>query len=172
LHQQLRPTVLHVTHNFEEAMALADRIGVIGQGQLQQVGTPEEVFRRPQSEFVARFVGGRNLFQGRVETLPDGIRCVRLDGVRVVVTHGTGNVRLMVRPEDILLSHQPLASSARNVFRGRVVAATDSGPVLLVTVDVPPRFTALITRRSWDDLGLAEGKEVYLTFKASAVHVF
>jgi ABC-type Fe3+/spermidine/putrescine transport system ATPase subunit len=75
IHRQLGTTTIHVTHNFEEAVALGDRIAVLKEdrvgdvrreGKIVQVGTPEEIFRRPSSEFVARFVGGRNLFRGKV----------------------------------------------------------------------------------------------------------
>ncbi len=173
LHQHLQPTVLHVTHNFEESMAVADRIGVIGQGQLQQVGSPEEIFRRPANRFVAEFVGGRNLFQGTTTTGPGGVPCVRVGAICISVAwQHEGAVRLMVRPEDILLSRQPLVSSARNTFQGHVVDLVDQGGVLLVTVEVPPRFTALITRRSYEDLAIRQGADIYLTFKASAVHLF
>ncbi len=173
LHRHLGMTTLHVTHNFEEAMALADRIGIIGEGRLQQVDTPEEIFRHPANEFVAQFVGGRNLFRGRGALSADGNACVQLQGHCITVTRAVhGEVRLMVRPEDILLAREPVRSSARNHFRGRVVDIVDQGSVLLVTLDVPPHFAALITRRSFEDLDISLGEEVFLTFKASAVHVF
>ena len=123
---------------------------------------------------MARFVGGRNLFRGQVVRDPEGtfVRLAEADMRIAVVTELEGAVSLLIRPEDILLSPTPLHSSARNCFLGRVVEVVDSGTVLYVTVEVPPRFTALITRRSWEDLALQRGREVYLTFKASAVHLF
>ena len=183
IQRELHTTTIHVTHNFEEAVALGDRVAVLKEdsvgdsrreGQIVQVGTPEEIFRRPSSEFVARFVGGRNLFRGQVVRDPEGtfVRLAEADMRIAVVTELKGAVSLLIRPEDILLSPTPLHSSARNCFLGRVVEVADSGTVLYVTVEVPPRFTALITRRSWDDLALERGREVYLTFKASAVHLF
>ncbi len=94
-------------------------------------------------------------------------------GVRVaVVTELEGAVSLLIRPENILLSPTVLHSSARNCFGGRLVEVVDSGAVLRVTVETPLRFTALITRHSWEDLALQQGQDVYLTFKASAVHLF
>jgi len=182
IHRQLSTTAIHVTHDFEEAVALGHRIAVFKEervaggwreGRIVQVGTPEEVFRRPNSEFVARFVGGRNLFRGRVVDEAEGTFVQLAGGPRIaVVTELEGEVSLLIRPEDIVLSPTPLRSSARNCFRGRVVEVVDSGTVLHVTVEVPPRFTALITRRSWEELALRQGKEVYVTFKASAVHLF
>ena len=61
LHNQLRVTTIHVTHDFEEAIALGDRIAVLGEGCIKQIGTPEKIFRQPNSEFVARFTVARNL---------------------------------------------------------------------------------------------------------------
>src|SRR2546428_1275589 len=66
LHRQLKMTTLHVTHDFEEALTLADRLGVINEGKIAQVGFPEEIFRRPKSAFVAGFVGVENLFGGEI----------------------------------------------------------------------------------------------------------
>jgi len=173
LHRRFGMITLHVTHNFGEAMALADRIGIIGEGRLQQVDVPEAIFRHPANEFVAKFIGGRNLFRGRGEISSDGNACVHVQARCITVARPVhGDTRLMVRPEDILLARQPVHSSARNHFRGRVVEIVDQGSVLLITVDVPPRFAALITRRSFEDLHIGLGEELFLTFKASAVHVF
>ncbi len=172
VHQRLRPTVLHVTHNFEVAMRLADRIGIVGGGKLHQIGSPEEIFRKPSNEFVARFVGARNILRGELEE-SDGERCVRTGGICVAVAQAKrGTTRILIRPEDILLSRTPFESSARNTFKGVVRSVTDSGPVLHVSVEIPPVLTALVTRRSFEELGIQVGDEVWLTFKASAVHLF
>ncbi len=180
LHRRLGTTTIHVTHDFEEAFALGDMVAVLQmqddegmrKGNIVQVGTPEEVFRRPRSEFVARFVSGQNLFRGEV-VHENGISYIRLSPeMRIAVpTDARGPVSLMVRPEDILLSPTPFVSSARNCFRGRVVEATDSGRIIRVIVEVPPRFEVIVTRRSWEDLRLSVGQDVYVTFKASAVHL-
>lgn len=174
VHRELGTTTLHVTHDFEEAVALGDRIAVVHQGRIVQVGTPEDIFRRPADEFVARFVGVRNIFRGEIRpTDRDGFRMVSLDGLDVaVVTERTGSVHASLRPEDIVLSLAPLRSSARNCFRGRIVDIADRGTLIYVTVDVPPNFTCVITRRSLEEMALREDKEVHLAFKASAVHIF
>ncbi len=173
LHKQLGTTTIHVTHDFEEAVALADRVAVIDQGRLEQVGTADEVFRRPGSEFVARFVGVRNILRG--EVLPDGEghKHVEIDGtILAVVTDLEGPVHVSIRPEDILLSREPISSSARNCLAGRIVSLADRGAVSYVTVRVPPDLTCLVTRASVEELGLEEGRQIHMAFKASAVHVF
>lgn len=182
IHRELGTTTIHVTHDFEEAVALGDRIAVLREdrvgdsrreGQIVQVGTPEEIFRRPANEFVARFVGVRNIFRGETHPAEDGYKLVSLDGLSIaVVTELEGPSHASIRPEEIVLSREPLLSSARNVFRGRIVAISDRGAIVYVTVRIPPDFVCMITRRSLEEMELREGMGVYIAFKASAVHVF
>ncbi len=180
VHRELDTTTVHVTHDFEEAVALGDRIAVVNEGRVVQVGSPEEIFRKPDSEFVARFVGVRNIFRGEVRSGEDGYKVLPLNGVEVAVVTGlTGRVHASIRPEDIVISREPLQSSARNSFRGRIVDIADRGSVVYVTVRVPsapqgkpPDFISMITRRSLEEMELKEGLEVYIAFKASAVHAF
>ncbi len=173
LHSELSTTTVHVTHDFEEAVALGDRIAVVYDGHIVQIGPPEEIFRRPASEFVARFVGVRNVFHGEMLPSTNGHQVLGVDGLEIaVLTELSGRVHASLRPEDIVLSKAPLRSSARNVFQGRIVNIADRGTIIYVTVNVPPDFTCVITRTSLEEMALAEGSEVYIAFKASAVHVF
>jgi molybdopterin-binding protein len=183
LHRELGTTTVHVTHDFEEAVALGDRIAVVNEGQVVQVGAPEEIFRKPGSEFVARFVGVRNVFRGELRPGEGGYKMLQLDGVEIAVVTDlvpTGPAHGSIRPEDILISKAPLRSSARNSFHSRIVDISDRGTVIYVTVRVPfdcvqakpLDFICVITRRSLEEMELREGLEVYIAFKASAVHVF
>jgi len=172
IHRQLGMTILHVTHDFEEAMALADRIAVIRDGQLAQIGTPDDIFQRPATPELAHFVGAHNVLSGTIAQAPDGTAIMEAEGLQLIVTSPIrGSAHAILRPEDILLSLQPLRSSARNCYRGRIAELDDRGTLVRVTVEVPPRFTAVITRRALRELNLAEGQEVWIAFKASAVHV-
>lgn len=173
LHRELRTTTIHVTHDFEEAVALGDRIAVMNDGRVEQVGSPDDVFRRPASEFVARFVGVRNIFRGEACPAEDGYSVLSLDGFEIAaVTHLVGQVHGSIRPEEIIISSRPLRSSAQNSFCASIVSILDKGTVVHVVVSVPPDFTCIITRRSLEEMELREGMEVYISFKASAVHVF
>jgi len=173
IHDQLRVTTVHVTHDFEEAIALGDRIAVIGDGRIQQVGTPEQIFRQPNSEFVARFAMVRNIFRGGIIDDGDGDVVLDAGDIRLaVVTSLRGQCHASLRPEDILVSHAPFPSSARNSFAGTITRVIDKGSVLYLTVSLPPDFTCLVTHNSFDAMELGEGQEVYITFKASAIHVF
>lgn len=173
LHRKLGTTTLHVTHDFEEAVALGDRIAVMNEGRIVQVGSSEAIFQRPASRFVARFVGARNVFQGEIYPDEAGGHMLHLDALKIaVVTDLTGPVHASIRPEDILISREPLRSSARNSFRGRITTLADRGTLVYVAVLVPPEFTSVITKRSLKEMDLCEGMEVSIAFKASAVHVF
>jgi molybdate/tungstate transport system ATP-binding protein len=171
--KKLNRTFIHITHNFEEAIALGDRIAVLSEGRLIQTGTPEEIFRHPNSEFVARFAMTRNVYAGPVADDGYGGAVFTIDDNKVeVVTELRGQLHASIRPEDILISREMLVSSARNSIKGKITRVDDRGATIYVTVSTPTEFVCLVTRRSYEELGLSEGSEAYITFKASAVHVF
>jgi len=173
MQRSLHITALHVTHDFEEAIALGDHIAVIGEGEIKQVGTPEEIFRQPNSEFVARFAMSRNIFPGVIENADSGDCLFKTGNTAFIVTDkNVAATRATVRPEDVLISLEPFHSSARNTFAGKITRITDKGSTLYITVDLPPEIAALITRHSFSEMGLAVGLQVYVTFKASSMHVF
>ena len=172
LHNRLRLTTIHVTHNFEEAVALGDRIAVIMKGQVLQVGTPQEIFRHPQSELAARFLMTRNIFQGEVSTGADGQPVFSVEGTEMsVITDLRGGLQASLRPEDIFISRQ-LLSSGLNNLQGTVTRIVDRGSVIYATVKVPPEFICLTHRRSLKEIDLKEGEQVYISFQASDVNVF
>lgn len=168
-HRLLKPTVIHVTHDFTIAFGLADRIGVMHDGTIVQVGTPAEVFRHPVSRTMAEFVGMENIFPGRVQ----GDEVVIGEGIAInaLLDGRFGDVTAAVRPEDVLLSRERLDSSARNSFRGTVVDISTEGVLARVTVDVGVPLVSLITVRSLEEFGLAPGLSVWATFKSASVHV-
>jgi len=173
IHNELKVTTIHVTHDFEEAIALGERIAVLGEGYVKQIGTPEEIFRQPNSEFVARFSMTRNIFAGEVIDTDGGNSAFRTEDTELAVaTDLRGRLHASIRPEDILISPEPLHSSARNSFGGIITHIADKGSTLYITVNLPPDFICLVTRRSFEEMGLGEGQKVYITFKASAVHIF
>ena len=102
-----------------------------------------------------------------------GSATLRTEGAELAVaTELRGRWHASIRPEDILISLEPLHSSARNSLSGTITNISDKGSTLYLTVTVPPDFICLLTRRSFEELGLAEGNKVYITFKASAIHIF
>jgi molybdopterin-binding protein len=181
LHQELGTTTLHITHDFEVAAALADRVGVIMDGKIVQTGTTREVFSQPVNEKVAGFVGVRNIFRGEHILDGAGKGQLRLAGFNLTtISDRLGRVRAVIRPEDILLSQQPLSTSARNNFKGVVVKIDDRGSVNYVTIRIPAPssegrhldLVVLVTRISAKELKIEIGHEIYATFKASSLHIF
>jgi tungstate transport system ATP-binding protein len=142
------------SHQLEDAYRWSDDIRALADGRLSPV-TPENLFR--------------------VE-LPagDGTKSVPIGGVQVTVaTDRTGPAILAVPPTDIFVSRTPLASSARNVFTGRVTRLAQQRPgVVQVTADVGVELIAVVTGEAVRELGLAPGGEVVFAFKASAVRIF
>jgi len=173
LHSQSKVTTIHVTHDFEEAIALGDHIAVLGEGCIKQVGTPEQIFRQPNSEFIARFAMARNIFVGEVIDKDNGNTMFCTEDIELAaVTDLRGKLHALIRPEDILISTEPLHYCARISFSGTITYIADRGSTLYLTVNLPPDFVCLITRRAFEEMGLAEGQKIYITFKASAIHIF
>jgi len=164
--------VVYVTHDQIEAMEMADRIGVMNEGEIVQLDYPEKVFSAPKSEFVANFVGIRNIYRGRAERV-DGSTAVNIDSTRIyssVVSEG--DVHVTIRPEDIIVSRERISSSARNSLKGKVVAIVEKGPLIYVTADCGMKLTSAITRESLKDMQIMIDDEIFMTFKAQNVNLF
>ena len=168
---------IYVTHNQSDALILADRMAVIRNGELVQIGTPTEVFNAPANEFVARFVGVENVLEGRVLSARDNIAVVELSpGVTLEAIDAGGppceRVLVCIRPEDVAIElASPVLSSVRNHFRGRILTSETTGPLVRIKVECGFPLLAYVTRLSYLDLDLTPGKEVIASVKATAVHL-
>jgi molybdopterin-binding protein len=164
-------TILHVTHDYEEALSLGNRIAVIHDGAIIQSGAPEEVFRNPRSEFIAHFVGVRNFFRARLTTVNNQTTGLVDEHVpiRLVADETMKTGFILIRGEDILLSNGPIESSAVNNFEGTITEIVPTVNGIDVKADAGIPFQARITRESLDKLELHEGKKIWLHFKATAV---
>jgi molybdate transport system ATP-binding protein len=164
-----------VTHDPIEAAALADRLILLEQGRVSQIGSPEEIRTAPRSRYAADFVGV-NAFQGRLERLADGAgRLAMGDGAEVVVpwpeAFQPGEVIALLRPADVTLSLEAPTGSARNVFDGPVSWIAIDGDLARVRVASEPPLVAEVTLGSVERLGLREGVRVWASFKAVEVRV-
>lgn len=170
LHCETGATFMHVTHDVDEALQLGQRIAVMLDGRIRQVGTAESLFQRPSDAAVADFLGIRNILP---VTARAGDTC-EVDGLRIHVGERKEQYgHIWIRPEEILLSAEPFTSSARNQLRCRV--ADWEFRDVLVAVKVASGdllLTVLITYASFEELRLAKDGAVYATFKSSAVHSF
>ena len=164
-------TIVHVTHDYEEAALLADRIGVIEKGTVVQTGKPSEVFQNPRSEFVARFVGVKNFIGGRLQGGNTTLRNFsggRLQ-LRLLTDDLPGEGFVIIRAEDITILSEMPSSSALNVFMGKVTGFNPARIGLEVIVDVGVKLAVLVSGESVSSLRLERGSTVWVSFKASAV---
>jgi molybdate transport system ATP-binding protein len=162
------PTLL-VTHDFEDAAALAGRVGVIVEGRLRQIGTPADLVAKPADPFVASFTGA-NLLHGRTDG-PDGSTTrVQLDDGTVLTTTdgGYGAITLAVYPWDVTVSTHAPDDSAMNVIAGTITAITELGNRARVTIGP---ISAEITVDSLQRLGLEPGRHAYASFKATGTRI-
>ncbi|MHC4215157.1 MAG: ATP-binding cassette domain-containing protein, partial [Planctomycetota bacterium] len=166
----LKIPILHVTHDPQEAMAIADRIGVMLDNRIRQVATPEELFRRPSKPDVAQFLGMRNVLG--VSSVKDNI--CRVCGMDIHASSAKASTaHIWIGPEEILLSREPFDSSARNQFKATIAEWDRRDSLLSVRVAAGQlNLTALITYASFSELGIEAGAELYATFKSSAIHCF
>ncbi len=171
IHSIKGTTTIHVTHDQTEALMLADRVAIIIDGEVAQVGTPQEVFSEPSSIKVADFTGMETILEGRVVSCADGVSTVDMGGylTRVVSEISEGDVYVFVRPEDIILSRERFDSSARNVLECKVERITRYGPTYRIYMD--KEFSALVTKQSVEELELKPGNKIYASFKATAAHL-
>ena len=173
---EARTTTVLVTHDRTEALRLGSRVAVLLEGRLAQLDAPEVVFGAPVDEAVARLVGVENLLAGPVVAVHDGLVEVRVGGHSVTVAGEAApgeHVLIGVRPEDVLLE-PPVPTgptSAQNRFGGRVVGLTPLGPLHRVALHCGFPLTGLVTRPAVTTLGLAPGRPVLVTFKATAAHL-
>jgi len=170
------PTII-VTHDQTEAQVLADQVAVMRSGKLVQVGTPDEVFNRPEDRFVASFVGVDNILEGSISRVHDGLVQIELpQGPAIVATRGgavpAAGVFACVRPEDVSLTAMDgPGPRSGNRFNARIVGIEAMGPVLKVRLDCGFNLTAFLTRQTFSDLGVTVGDQVWASVRAEAVHL-
>jgi len=172
---QYSTTMVLATHDMSQGQQLAHRLGVLLEGKLAQTGNATDIFRSPQDERVAHFVGMENIMYGVITANHEGIATIDVgagNAIEAVSNWRTAKeVCACVRPEDITLALSSLQSSARNSFPGRVARISTLGPLSRVEIDCGIRLVALVTRMSAEEMSLRVGGEVYATFKATGVHI-
>ena len=166
---ELGITFVHVTHDQEEAMSMADTIAIMNGGHIEQLGSPVELYESPATAFVAGFLGASNLLRGTV-CGPDAVRLVDGTVLRVgpaALAGRTGRVAVGVRPEKLRLGDDGV-----NVLRGTVTETSYVGVSTQYLVDTPAALLVLYMQNAAPGTGtLAPGASVALTFDPQAAFV-
>ena len=177
IHRKFHTTIILSTHDMIQGQRLADRIGVIINGRIAQVGTIHDIFYRPQGKDIARFVGIDTILNGVVESNDEGLARISVGNVilEVITPCKPGSrVALFIRPEEVTIALKDgelPKTSVRNQLPGTITKMVPFGPFVRSTIDFGSFLTALVTRRSADELSLVVGMKVIAGIKASAIHV-
>jgi tungstate transport system ATP-binding protein len=172
VNRESKATIVMATHNMFQAKNLPQRIALITNGKISEVGTPTEIFGGLSKTLIS-FAALENTFNGNAKVTEDGTTVVDIgNGVQIEATvQRHGKISVFVSPEDIILSERRFTSSARNVLKGRIVDISDLGSVVRLRVDVGKPFIVQITKRSFSEIRLNLNTEVFLAFKASSVQI-
>jgi molybdopterin-binding protein len=172
VNREKNTTIVLATHNMFQAEALSERIALLLEGTVRQVGTNQEIFGK-SNKHLASFARLENVFSGISKISKDGTSIIDVDrNLKIEASFSrSGDITVHVKPEDIIVSTKPLNSSARNVFNGRIAKITDLGSIARLTVDAGKKFSVQITKKSLIEMNLSVNSKVYLTFKASSVRL-
>jgi molybdate transport system ATP-binding protein len=168
------PSII-VTHDWTETLTLGDVVAVMGDGQILQIGPPQEVFSRPANAAVAQIVGVETVIEGQVTEQVRGLATVRVNGTTL---KGLGAneigapVFVCIRAEDVVLeSASSGITSARNHLSGKVTEIIPHGIMVQVKIDCGFPLVAMVTKGAEEELRLEAGSSVVAVIKAGAVHL-
>jgi len=164
LHDEIHITTLFVTHDQEEALEVSDRVAILRDGRIEQIGTPEQIYDHPASPFVYDFLGNVNLFSGRVK---DG--AVVISGTEIATPTAVGEKNAdtiaFVRPHDIRLTRM---AGGSKTFPARIVRCNAAGPVAnleLERLDGSGQFNAQLSKEEFQQLQPKAGEEIFVELR-------
>jgi ABC-type Fe3+/spermidine/putrescine transport system ATPase subunit len=168
-------TGIHVTHDQSEAMAISDRIAVMRKGKILQVGTPQELYMKPESIFVAHFIGESNFLEGYVSKKINESAIVELrEGAQIEAVNGETvegkKVVLSVRPETLILEEG--LEEGSNVVLGTVGRVTFEGPNMRYEIRLANDEQIVVIKSSLSGDWLSIGQQVKVFFPVENTHVF
>lgn len=158
--------VVIATHDYDQVRKLASRVVYLEEGRIVEEGDVDDILSG------SRVAKMENVFTG-TSRIVEGISEIDIGGsVKIkAAIKDEGRVTIEISPEDIIISKGWIETSARNEFKGRITSAVELGPIVKLKVDVGKIFTVQITKRSFDELGLNIGSDVYISFKASSIRL-
>ena len=175
IQRQLGLTTIHVSHNLEEAFSVADRAAILNQGALQQVGSLDELLRRPNSEFVACFMRCENIFCGQVIDPGTGRSDTRIrvgDVQLQILGRHHGKLKFMIRPEDVLIFPGCKDDNkSENEFHVSLVRSCDYGAYVRVELDGPLNFVAHLTHAAFAELKASSNMDLKVVLRPKNIHI-
>ncbi len=176
VHHELGVTVVHVTHNQSEAEELADRIGVLNLGRMEQVGKPAEVFFFPENEVVSDLIGTPNILScDGYRPLGQGLVEADCGGLHITLPYDDGEPvrRLALFPRDVYISDGPPPGPSLNRFRGVLKEIKPMGGTVRLGVQVDGHtLYAEMPVDIFSDMNLTTGQEVYLILKLKGIKIY
>jgi ABC-type Fe3+/spermidine/putrescine transport system ATPase subunit len=167
-------TGIHVTHDQAEAMAISDRIAVMRKGKILQVGTPQELYMKPESIFVAHFIGESNFLEGYTSGKSnENIVVQLLDGTKIEAMNNVASnshVVLAIRPETLILEEG--LCEGDNVVEGKVERITFEGPNIRYEIRLHNENLIVVIKSSLAGRWLCMGEQVKVFFPVENTHVF
>jgi spermidine/putrescine ABC transporter ATP-binding subunit len=175
LQRRLRMTTIFVTHDQTEALALSDRVAVLSEGCIEQVGTPQDIYSQPASRFVAEFIGSSNLLDANALPLgPSSIELTTKSGLRLVATMASIRetaVTALVRPERIRLLPVRVTETDANLFPAEIRSTTYLGDEALFQVLVDNKEVMLAACKLSDDDVPAVGQNLFVRIEPADVFI-
>lgn len=169
IHQDLRVTVLYVTHDQEEALVLSDKICVMNEGRIEQEGSPAELYFRPQTEFIADFLGESNILEGKVVQGKGSFRVITFNDTITVQTDfaealsENGKARFLIRPESISVTK---SEPDKNAIQAKIVDRIFSGESSRLYLQAPSGLKLIAKSYSrFEGEDFSVGDDVYASFR-------
>jgi molybdate/tungstate transport system ATP-binding protein len=170
LHNAAETTFLMVTHDFTDALFLAERAAIMNHGRLEQAGLTAEVFRRPSSLFAAEFVGMKNIFPATFSGASAMVGDLVIPLERPVERPGQ---YLAVRPEDVVVSREATPINGSSPVKGEVARVADYGFYYSITVKTGGiRIQSLMAKSMLPDTDPREWRQAYVHLRPSSLHLF
>ena len=174
--RKLEITVVYVTHNLSEAFIMSDKIAVMGNGHVEQIGVGSEIFDRPSSSYVAKFLGV-NSFKGKALRMRGGLLEIEVNGVHLLALAAPNlegkAVVATLKPEDVVLSNSETSrSNLSNAFEGTIKEMTQMRSTAQIAVDIGFTLKARLPLSTVKVLGLSIGDRVQVSFGPEVLNVF
>ncbi|MGP4079281.1 ABC transporter ATP-binding protein [Pseudalkalibacillus sp. R45] len=171
IQQDLGITMIFVTHDQEEAMSMADRVAVMNDGKVKQIGTPTDLYSNPGTSFIADFVGSSNILKGKVVNREGSYCTVQFNGsqIRSISKPKKDDVEVVIRPENISIIKEHEIDPTKNILEGSIMFSTYLGAVVRYDIQVGTHQIIVDTTYKSGDSILSPGHKVHLTIEPERV---